>query len=179
MSSQERDYRVSVPEELLLLPNAGRANRVVPTREGGSAVSGDLDKWGRVYVGTWERFNVALSAELLPTEGALRIENGTDFVLLESALVTSWHTFPTGAVSPGQVVTRSLSEEGAYDLSLEARRYVNELRKSRPLREQLRDGVAFVGWSPRLAEPLSITPGFASRVVRGAVLLPLKGEVPR
>ena len=179
MSSQERDYRVAVPEELLLLPNAGRANRIVPTRDGGSAVNGELDKWGRVYLGTWERFNAALSAELLPTEGALRIENGTDFVLLESALVTSWHTFPTGAVSPGQVVTRSLSEKGAHVLSLEARRYVNELRKSRLLREQLRDGVAFVGWSPQLAEPLSITPGFASRVVRGAVLLPLKGEVPR
>lgn len=179
MTTQRRSYRVTVPEKALLLPNAGRANGVEPTREGGSAVAGAMDDWGRVYLGTLERRHMDFSVTLLPEEHNLRIRNQTGLVLTESALVTRRHTYPTGAVSPGQEVYRPLSEEGAYQLSQSARRHVNELKKDRELREQLLAGALFVGWSPRVAEPLPVALPFAGRITRGVVIIPIDGEVSR
>jgi hypothetical protein len=179
MSSRARSYEVSLPRGSVLLANAGRQNRVELVGTGGLEVRGELEEWDRRFLATWERRFLDLSVELLPEEGAVRIENGEELLLRESALLTSWHTFSAGPVSPGQQVSRTLREDSEKDLSPEARRYVHELRKERELLGLLREGSLFVAWTSRITPAYDLDPPFEERVVRGIVIVPMEGAPPR
>lgn len=179
MTSRAREFGVVLPRGTVFLPNQGRRNRVQIERTGDLAIRGALEEWDRHFLSTWERRYVDLSAELIPGEEEVRIRNGEKLLLRESAVITGWHTFSAGAVSPGQDARRPLEEGSEDDLSGEARRYINELRKERELRDALRDGTIFVGWTSTVAEAYQLQGAFDRQLVTAVIIIPMEGSLPR
>lgn len=174
MSSRERPYRVALSEEELLLPAAGRRERLYRTAEG--VLAGELTSWDHRFFTTWEREPLSFSASI--TEGELIITNGEPFALFESFLITDRSTYRLGPVSPGQRRSWELSSLEGRKASETAFRQSRELQREQSVRMHLQEGSLFVGWLRPASGMFELQPDFAASEVVGVITVELPEGVP-